>query len=121
MKLVSQGAEKAGHAKTTDRERGDKPCRVSQLEAQRQLEVQLDGGTLMAAAQRIHDGDVDLGPVEGAVARIQLPRNARLVHAVLQLLRKRGGVGDIERIVCVWRRKRRRALTEQTASKREAE
>lgn len=45
---------------------------VLQLEAQRQLEVQLDCGALKLAAQGIKDCDVDLGAVEGAVRFVHL-------------------------------------------------
>ena len=46
---------------------------VLELEALGQhREVDLDGGDLPGAPQHVLDVDVDLGPVEGAVARIQL-------------------------------------------------
>jgi hypothetical protein len=46
---------------------------IPQVEALRQLEVQLDRRALERPAQRVTDGNVDLGPVERAVAGIQLP------------------------------------------------
>ena len=36
-------------------------------------EVELDGGALPVTAEAIDDGDVDLGAVERAVARVELP------------------------------------------------
>jgi hypothetical protein len=39
--------------------------------------------------ERVHDGDVDLGAVERAVFRVELPRHAELVQALLQLLREK--------------------------------
>lgn len=46
---------------------------VAEIEADGQLEVELDGRALELAAQRVVDRDVNLGPVEGALARIQPP------------------------------------------------
>lgn len=46
---------------------------VFQVEPLRQLEIQLDGRALERAAQRVADGDVDLGPVERTVARVDIP------------------------------------------------
>jgi len=45
-----------------------------------QLEVELDGGALVLALKGVSEGDVDLGSVEGAVARIQLPLKAEAVE-----------------------------------------
>lgn len=58
-----------------DRPRHDSLVRgaIPQVEALRQLEVELDGRTLERPTQRITDSDVNLGPVECAVAGIQLP------------------------------------------------
>ena len=46
---------------------------VAQVEPHRQLEVQLDGGTLVLPLERVLQGDVDLWPVEGSITGIQLP------------------------------------------------
>mmetsp|Transcript_2393 Transcript_2393/g.7077 ORF Transcript_2393/g.7077 Transcript_2393/m.7077 type:complete len:787 (+) Transcript_2393:404-2764(+) len=46
---------------------------VLQLEPQRQLEVELHGGALVLAAQRVEHLNVDLGPVEGSVAPVDAP------------------------------------------------
>lgn len=43
---------------------------VFQVEAFRELEVELDGRTLEGTTQRVADRNVDLGPVERTVARI---------------------------------------------------
>src|SRR5947208_9442587 len=45
---------------------------VLEPEALGLLEVDLDGGDLPAPRERVQDVDVDLGPVEGAVARVQV-------------------------------------------------
>ena len=77
---------------------------VLQLKALRQVEVELHGGELPHPAQHIHQLDVDLGPVECALAqnrferhpasREQLPQYrlgilpvSRLAHKVARLLR----------------------------------
>ena len=59
---------------------------IGQVEALRQLEVQLDGGALVSAADGVADRNVDFGPVEGAVARVQLPRLPEFLQALLQAL-----------------------------------
>ncbi len=55
-------------------------CHVLELKANRQLEVQLDGGTLMRALKGIPNVDVDLGSIECAIARVDLPGLAKLVQ-----------------------------------------
>ena len=57
---------------------------VGQVEADGQLEVELHGGALEPALERVKHGDVNLGPVEGAVAGVELPLLARSVERVLQ-------------------------------------
>ena len=52
---------------------------VLEVEADGQLEVELDGGALEVAPERVHDGDVDFRAVKGAVPRIQLPRMAKFL------------------------------------------
>eukprot|EP00053_Salpingoeca_punica_P013384 m.120929 g.120929 ORF g.120929 m.120929 type:complete len:748 (-) comp16189_c0_seq1:23-2266(-) len=59
---------------------------VLELETLRQLEVELNGGALVSAAKSILDLDVNLGAVEGAIARLDLPRVAKLVERILQRL-----------------------------------
>mmetsp|Transcript_5578 Transcript_5578/g.11723 ORF Transcript_5578/g.11723 Transcript_5578/m.11723 type:complete len:213 (+) Transcript_5578:434-1072(+) len=68
-------------------------CRaVGHIEADGELEVQLDGSALVRAFHGVHDFDVDLGPIEGPVTRIfapsALPRKG--VHGVGQ-----GGLGGV--------------------------
>ena len=46
---------------------------VLEVEALGELEVELDGCTLEGALEGVADCDVDLGAVEGAVARVELP------------------------------------------------
>lgn len=46
---------------------------VLELEALGQLEVELDGCALVLPAEGVGDGDVDFGPVESAVAGVELP------------------------------------------------
>jgi hypothetical protein len=46
---------------------------VLQIEAFRELEIELNGGTLEGPAQGIPDGDVYLRAVECAIARINFP------------------------------------------------
>ena len=59
---------------------------VVEVEPHRELEVQLDGCALVLPAQGVRQRDVDLGPVEGAVARVQLPLQAGLGQRVAQRL-----------------------------------
>ena len=58
---------------------------VVEVESLGQLEVELDGGTLVLSAKRVFDLDVDLRAVEGAVALFKLPGEAKLVQTLLQL------------------------------------
>mmetsp|Transcript_14766 Transcript_14766/g.40378 ORF Transcript_14766/g.40378 Transcript_14766/m.40378 type:complete len:603 (-) Transcript_14766:35-1843(-) len=51
--------------------------RVLEPEPDRQLEVELDGGALVLAAEGVVDVEVDLGAVEGAVLGVELPVLAR--------------------------------------------
>ena len=53
---------------------------VSQVEPNGELEVELDGGALVLPLQGVGQGDVDLGPVEGTVPGVQLPRELRFVQ-----------------------------------------
>ncbi len=46
------------------------PVGVGELEPAGELEVELDGGALPLAAERIDDVEVELGAVEGAVAMV---------------------------------------------------
>ena len=46
---------------------------VLQIEADGELEVELDGGALVDAVHGVHDLDVDLGTVEGTVAGVDAP------------------------------------------------
>eukprot|EP00123_Amoebidium_parasiticum_P006088 comp17140_c0_seq1/m.15944 comp17140_c0_seq1/g.15944 ORF comp17140_c0_seq1/g.15944 comp17140_c0_seq1/m.15944 type:complete len:345 (+) comp17140_c0_seq1:800-1834(+) len=65
----------------------DLPIRraVLELEVDGQLEVQLDGGTLVLAAQRILDRDVDLWAVESTITGVELVALAQCIQALLQL------------------------------------
>ena len=56
------------------------------VKADGELEVKLDGGTLVAPPHRVADGDVNLGAIEGAVTGVQLPFEARLDQGLLELL-----------------------------------
>ena len=49
---------------------------VAQVEPHGELEVQLDGGALVLPLEGVLQGDVDLWPVEGSIARIQFPGQA---------------------------------------------
>ena len=53
---------------------------VSQVEPPGQLEVKLDGGALVLSLERVLQGDVDLGAVEGAVAGVELPRQSSAIQ-----------------------------------------
>ena len=53
---------------------------VSQVEPPGQLEVKLDGGALVLPLERVLQGDVDLGAVEGAVAGVELPRQSSAIQ-----------------------------------------
>ena len=60
---------------------------ILEVEALGELEVELDGRALERPPQGIADLDVDLGTVESAVARVQLPlARVELVKCALQLL-----------------------------------
>ena len=69
---------------------------VLEVEALGELEVELDGRALERPAEGVANLDVDLGAVERAVARIELPlaRVLRL-EGLLQLLQKDLRVSDI--------------------------
>mmetsp|Transcript_63967 Transcript_63967/g.164651 ORF Transcript_63967/g.164651 Transcript_63967/m.164651 type:complete len:517 (-) Transcript_63967:590-2140(-) len=59
---------------------------VAQVEAQRQLEVQLDCPTLMVASKCILQGDVDLRAVERSIALVESPLFPGRVQSLSQLL-----------------------------------
>ena len=60
---------------------------VLEVEAVRELKVELDRRALERALERVADRDVDLGPVERAVAGVQLPlARVLFVERVAQLL-----------------------------------
>lgn len=52
---------------------------VFEVEALRELEVELNRGALEGTAESVADGDVDLGTVERAVARVELPLSGILL------------------------------------------
>ena len=52
---------------------------VLEVEALWQLEVELDRGALEGSAESVADGDVDLGAVERAVTRVELPLSGILL------------------------------------------
>ena len=55
---------------------------VLEVETNGQLEIELDGGTLELAHEGVVDGDVNLGAVEGAIARVHLQQRCPAVHIV---------------------------------------
>ena len=57
---------------------------VLQVEADRLLEVELDGSALVRPVQRVVDLDVDLGPVKGSVAVVEGPLEAAIVQGDLK-------------------------------------
>ena len=57
-----------------------------QLKAVGELEVELDGGALVTLSHGVADGDVDLGAIEGAISRVELPLEAGGDEGLLQLL-----------------------------------
>ena len=61
---------------------------VGQVEALRQVEVELDGAQLPRPAERVLDLHVDLGPVEGAAALVNLVGHPLLVERVFERLRR---------------------------------
>ena len=66
---------------------------VLEVEALGELEVELDGRALEGAAECVLDLDVDLGAVERAVARVELPlARVELVQRLRQLLQGKGFV-----------------------------
>ena len=46
------------------------------LVPERQLEIKLNCGTLVLPFEGVSQGDVNLGPVEGSITRVQLPGQA---------------------------------------------
>lgn len=62
----SMNNHRAGHDRLVRRP-------VSQVEALRELEVELDGRALEGAAEGVADRDVNFGAVERAVAWVELP------------------------------------------------
>ena len=62
---------------------------VLELEAVRVVEVHLDGRALPGAVQRVLDLDVDLRPVEDALARIHLVRRCRATSSARLQRRRR--------------------------------
>ena len=58
---------------------------VAQVEPHRELEVQLDGGALVLPLEGVLQGDVDLWPVEGSIARIQFPGQAGAIQRSRQI------------------------------------
>ena len=62
---------------------------VSQVEPVGQLEVELDRGALVLPPQGVHQGDVNLGPVEGTVSGVQLPGDFHLVQGLGERLEER--------------------------------
>ena len=62
---------------------------VLEIEPLGQLEVELDGRALERAAEAVSDADVDLRPVESAVARVDLPLSGiLLLERLFELLQK---------------------------------
>ena len=57
-----------------------------QVEPERQLEVELDGGALVLPLEGVLQRDVDLGAVEGSVPLVQLPLEAGCVERLLEPL-----------------------------------
>ncbi len=53
---------------------------VAEVEADGQLEVQLYRGALEPALEGVQHSDVDLGAVERAVPRVELPRSRGTAH-----------------------------------------
>ena len=78
---------------------------VLQVEADGQLEVELHGGALELAPQGVEDRDVDLGPVEGAVALVQLRGQPFRTCAVPGRVCDRAGCGAVcsaaQRLLCL--------------------
>ncbi len=58
-----------------------------EVKAARQLEVELNGSALELTLERVVQVDVDLGPVEGAIGRVQAPLLAEAVQAACERLR----------------------------------
>lgn len=65
---------------------------VGEVEADGQLEVELDRGALVLAAEGVEDVDVDLGAVEGTISGVELP--ATLAGVVVELGLE-GGLGGV--------------------------
>ena len=79
LEVLQQDGEGALHGSqngTVDHHRalhGSLSALVAQVEADGELEVQLDGGGLVDTAKAVQHLDIDLGAVEGSVAGVDLP------------------------------------------------
>jgi len=57
---------------------------VLQIEADRQLEVELDGGALVVTLKGITDVNIDLRTIEGTISRVNLPWEASAIEHSLE-------------------------------------
>ena len=58
---------------------------VGQIKSFGQLEIQLDGCTLMFSTQCIFNLDIDLGAVKGTVTFFQIPGGAKAIQRISEL------------------------------------
>jgi hypothetical protein len=64
---------------------------VLELEALRELEVELDSGTLEGTFECVADGDVDLGAIESTISGVDFPLpGVLLVKCLFELLEGTG-------------------------------
>src|SRR5258708_1723759 len=70
---------------------------VLEIESFRKLEIQLNRRTLVLALQSVADGNVDLWPVESAIARINGPRMLEFVKGVSKPLLRHVPDGNLSK------------------------
>ncbi len=68
---------------------------VTEIESNRQLEVQLDGSALVAASQSVKEDDIDFRAIEGTVTLVEGPLQATLVQTVFELLESKKNMHEI--------------------------
>ena len=58
---------------------------IEEVEPLRKLKVELNGSALDGPPEGVLDGDIDLWPIEGAIARVELPAVPEFIQAFRQL------------------------------------
>ena len=61
---------------------------VLEIKPERELEIQLERGTLMVPPQRVSDEDVDLRTIEGSITRVDRPWPPEAIQCVSEMLQQ---------------------------------